>query len=78
MTRLEDLLAAMIGELEVGSPGDPDLGALVISDVELAIPIESRVAADGALQASWPRGRFATGFDPPLGTLEVRIAVEPA
>jgi len=70
MTGLDELLVAIIAELPLGD------GDLVVSTVELAVPIEPRFAATGALDASWPRGRMITGFDPPLGTLEVTVIVE--
>jgi len=70
MTGLAELVVAAIAELPLGD------GDLVVSSVELALPIEPRLAATGALEASWPRGRMITGFDPPLGTLEVTAAVE--
>jgi len=69
VTDLAELLVAMIAELPQGG------GDLVVSGVELALPIESRLDAAGTLQASWPRGRMITGFDPPLGTIEVTIDV---
>jgi hypothetical protein len=72
MTGLADLVVAMIAELPLGD------GDLVVSSVELALPIEPRLSASGALEASWPRGRMITGFDPPLGTLEVTVAAEDA
>jgi hypothetical protein len=72
MTGLAELVVAVIAELPLGD------GDLVVSSIELALPIEPRLGATGALEASWPRGRMITGFDPPLGTLEVTAAVEEA
>jgi len=70
MTGLDELVVSIVAELPLGE------GDLVVSSVELALPIEPRLAKTGALEASWPRGRMVTGFDPPLGTLEVTFAVE--
>ena len=70
MIALEDLLVAMIGELPLAG------GDLVVSAVELELPIESRLDARGHLEASWPRGRFGTGFDPPLGAVTLQLTVE--
>lgn len=72
MIALEDLLVSIIGELPIAG------GDLVVSAVELELPIESRLAAGGHLEASWPRGRFATGFDPPLGAIHLHLTVEAA
>jgi len=72
MTGLADLVVSVIADLPLSD------GELVVSSVELALPIEPRLAASGVLEASWPRGRMATGFDPPLGMLEVTLAVEEA
>jgi hypothetical protein len=72
MTGLAELVVAVVAELPLGE------GDLVVSSVELSLPIEPRLTATGALEASWPRGRMITGFDPPLGTLEVTVAVEDA
>ncbi len=71
MTNLGALLVEMIDELPIAC------GDLVVSGVELELPIESRLDA-GVMRASWPRGRMITGFDPPLGTLAVSFAVERA
>lgn len=72
MIALEELLVAMIGELPVAG------GDLVVAAVELELPIESRLDAHGHLEASWPRGRFGTGFDPPLGAIQLHLTVEVA
>lgn len=72
MIAFDQLLVAMIDELPLGS------GDLVVSGVELELPIESRLDAAGQLQVSWPRGRMTTGFDPPLGALAVTLSSERA
>ncbi len=72
MTGLAELVVAVIAELPLGD------GDLVVSSVALALPIESRLAPTGTLEASWPRGRMITGFDPPVGTLELMLSVEAA
>jgi len=69
---LEELLVAMIGELPIAG------GDLVVTAVELELPIESRLDGRGHLEASWPRGRFGTGFDPPLGAIHLHLTVEGA
>ena len=69
MIELSALLVSMVDALQ------PANGELVISTIDLELPIEARLAG-GALQASWPRGRLETGFDPPLGMLVVQLSSE--
>jgi hypothetical protein len=74
MTSLEDLLIALLDAAPRGA-GAAGAGLRVEVDaIELAIPIESRLARDGRFLASAPRGRIATGFDPPHGALAVVLA----
>jgi hypothetical protein len=42
-----------------------------VTEVELALPIESRITDDATLLVSAPRGRLATGFDPHAGHVRV-------
>lgn len=72
MIALAQLLVATIDELPIQG------GELVVSSVDLELPIESRLGRHGRFEASWPRGRFGTGFDPPLGALVLRLTVEQA
>ncbi len=46
-----------------------------VSALEVTLPLESRIEHGGELLASLPRGRMATGFDPPLGQLSVKLVV---
>ena len=69
MTSFAELLVGLIADLPI------DEGDLVVSEVDLEIPVESRMSNRG-LEAAWPRGRVATGFDPPLAMISMRIAVE--
>ncbi len=50
--------------------------ALHVSSLHLTLPIESRIGPAGELSASLPRGRLATGFDPPLTAVTLRFEVE--
>ena len=74
MIALEELLLALVEEvpLEVGSH---DAGIVVaVDELELSVPIESRMGRDGRLLASVPRGQLATGFDAPQGQLAIACA----
>lgn len=68
----EDVLLAIAD----GIPPDEaraDLGiAVVVTHVDLELPIESRFDHRGLL-ASAPRGRFADGFPPAHGRLTMRF-----
>ncbi|MEQ1568418.1 MAG: hypothetical protein ABMA64_22470 [Myxococcota bacterium] len=58
--------------------GDTPAG-LAVTEWTLDAPIEAQIARDGSLELSLPRGRLATGFDPPLGRLALRVeAAEPS
>jgi hypothetical protein len=54
----------------------PVSGELTVREMELTLPIESRIGHGGELRASLPRGRLATGFDPPLTQMALRFEVQ--
>jgi len=68
----------MLVELVSGLPegaGAPEAGVRVeVSSAEVSIPIESRILSGGALAACAPRGRWATGFQLPLGRLSASFS----
>jgi hypothetical protein len=74
VTSLAQLLEALAGGLP--QPAGSAASGVVVSatDVELTLPIESRIERRGTLHATLPRGRMATGFDMPLGRLAARFA----
>jgi len=45
--------------------------AVEVTEVELALPIESQITDGATLLVSAPRGRLATGFDPHAGHVRV-------
>jgi hypothetical protein len=59
---LADSILARAGGAEEGV-------AIHVTRVDLDVPCEMRINARAGLDASMPRGRMATGFDPPLGQL---------
>jgi hypothetical protein len=74
MTSLEDLVLALLRAMPEGA-GGPEAGIrLEVDEIELAIPVESHLARDGRFLASAPRGRIATGFDPPHGALAIVLS----
>jgi hypothetical protein len=74
--------AAFIEALVDGLPqpaGSAASGVIVrATDVDLTIPIESRIEPGGVLHASLPRGRMATGFDAPIGQFSAHFTLEDA
>jgi hypothetical protein len=68
-----ELLVALAGMVPARA-GSRQAGlALRVSSLDLTLPIESRIEPGAELKASLPRGRLATGFDPPLGVLSARF-----
>lgn len=72
---LAELLVGMVAEVPLDLRG-ADLG-LVVEAIDVTLPIESRLAADGSLRATAPRGRTRTGFDPPHGQIAVGFVRRP-
>jgi hypothetical protein len=59
--------------------GSISAGVIVrATDVDLTLPIESRIQDGAVLHASLPRGRMATGFEMPIGRLSARFQSEDA
>lgn len=69
MMTLDALVLAVIGDLAFADP-ELHLG-LTVDEVEVSLPIESRIGADGRLHATAPRSRLRTGFDNPHGELSL-------
>jgi hypothetical protein len=59
--------------------GGPEAGvAIRVTRFNLDVPCELRLNTRAGLDASMPRGRLATGFDPPLGQIRaVFVEAEP-
>lgn len=74
MIALEELLAALLDAVPLAA-GDAAAGVRVdVDTLSIAVPLEVRFASTGGLRASAPRGRVATGFDPPHARVEVAFA----
>jgi hypothetical protein len=72
MNSLAELVIALV-EAVPADAGGPDAGVRVdVERLAVALPIEARLAG-GELRASAPRGRLGTGFDPPVGRIELAI-----
>jgi hypothetical protein len=73
---LGDLLVDLAASLARGAG---DAGTIVVvTSVDLTLPVEAHIARGGELLASLPRGRMATGFALPHGRLSARFAAEEA
>jgi hypothetical protein len=71
---LSELLVSLVDAVPADAGGPLAGVRLAVAELALALPIEARLGGDGSLRASPPRGRLATGFDPPHGRLEISIA----
>lgn len=76
MTGLDELLAELLGSLPAVA-GDPADGLVVApTQVEFELPIEARVVRSGELEASLPRGRWASGLSLPIGRIRASFDTE--
>lgn len=82
MTGHLETLAELIVQLASAMPtgaDDPAAGTwLRCDDFDLELPLEARLEHGAELHAQLPRGRLATGFDPPLGRLVAHFVVRDA
>lgn len=73
MTTLDRLIAHLADAVAPDLPGLDGLG-LKVTDVDLAVPIESMGDARQLVLVSIPRGLLHTGFERPLGELRLRFS----
>ncbi len=73
MKPLELLLTELVDSIPEGAGSAAEGVRVEVDSAELALPIEARLGRAGALFASAPRGRQATGFDAPLGRLGISL-----
>jgi hypothetical protein len=71
-----DFLVEIAGSLPQRADAPDGTIAVALTSVAIAVPIESRIDTGGALLASLPRGRLATGFQLPVGRVSARFAVD--
>ncbi|HUQ04026.1 MAG TPA: hypothetical protein VM261_16120 [Kofleriaceae bacterium] len=71
MIALDELVVALLDTVPHESGGADDGVRIEIDEVAMTLPVEVRFGARGGLEASAPRGRYATGFDPPHQVLSV-------
>jgi hypothetical protein len=71
---LADLVASLLDAVPLEVGDDAAAIRIAVEEVELALPIEARVARDGSFLAGAPSGRIATGFDAPLGALALVVS----
>ena len=71
---LGDVLSGLTDALPLEA-GDPASVRVVVSAIDVAVPLEMRIEDGAELRVSFPRGRLATGFDPPHGRLVAHLDV---
>jgi hypothetical protein len=76
MMRIEDLLMDLIDALATPHAASAHV-AIAVTDFDLDVPVEARMAADGGLLMTLPRGQLATGFERPLGRLRLHCEEAP-
>lgn len=70
MKRIEALIAGLVDAIP-----EPQ-GDLLVTDLELTMPLETRLGSGSEILASLPRGRWRTGFALPHGHISARFVRE--
>jgi len=78
MIALEDLVVALLDTVPQATGGADDGVRVEIDEVAMTLPVEVRFGARRGIEASAPRGRYATGFDLPHHVLTVAFTTRSA
>jgi hypothetical protein len=78
MIALDELVVALLDAVPHGSGGAGDGVRVEVDEVAMTLPVEVRFGAHRGLEASAPRGRYATGFDLPHQFLTVAFTTRSA
>ncbi len=78
MIALDELVVALLDTVPQDSGGAGDGVRVEIEEVAMTLPVEVRFGASRGLEASAPRGRYATGFDLPHHLLTVAFTTRSA
>lgn len=65
MIALSELVVALLESVPWQAGGAGDGVCVEIDEIAMTLPVEVRFGAHSGLEASAPRGRYATGFDLP-------------
>lgn len=76
MRPLGELLVALANEIPSGADSAQAGLSLSVQSLDIDLPVEAHIGPGAELSASLPRGRLATGFDPPLCKLMARFEVD--
>ena len=71
MMRIEELIQQLIDTFADRAPSQSADLRLVVSDFDLDLPVEARIANDGTVLMTVPRGLLATGFTLPISRLRL-------
>lgn len=71
-----ELLVALAEDLPLEAGGAAFGVEITVTELDLEVPIEARIAGAGDLFASLPRGRFAVGFAVPHGRVRLQLRRE--
>lgn len=75
---LDELVVALLDAVPQDTGGAGDGVRVEIDEVGMTLPVEVRFGGRGGLEASAPRGRYATGFDLPHHLLTVAFTTRGA
>jgi hypothetical protein len=78
MIALDELVVALLDTVPQDRGGVDDGVRVEVDEVAMTLPVEVRFGARRGLEASAPRGRFATGFDLPHHLLTVAFTTRSA
>jgi hypothetical protein len=78
MIALDELVVALLDAVPQDKGGASDGVRVEIDEVAMTLPVEVRFGARRELEASAPRGRYATGFDLPHHLLTVAFTTRSA
>lgn len=78
MIALDELVVALLDTVPREAGGAGDGVRVEIDEVAMTLPVELRFGANSGLEASAPRGRYASGFDLPHHLLTVAFTTRSA
>lgn len=72
--RIEELITDLLRAMPLDAGDDAGGVRVCVTEVDVAMPLESRIDGAANLRAALPRGRLRTGFEAPLGRIRARFA----
>jgi hypothetical protein len=76
MMGLDELVVALLETVPQATGGADEGVRVEVDEVEITFPVEVHFSSRRGLEASAPRGRYATGFDPPHQLLTLAFTTQ--